>query len=63
MDILQAFLDDCCEVGPHYRTQAADLYEPIPGGAGDQAKKQRTWGMALTERGFERKRGTNGYYW
>ena len=63
MDILEAFLAECCKTGPNYRTKAADLYDAYTRWSGDQAKNQRTWGMALTERGFERQRGTHGYYW
>jgi P4 family phage/plasmid primase-like protien len=66
MDILGQFLEDCCLVGPNYRTKAADLYDAYKAWCDQQGVPyivQRTWGMALTERGFERKRGTGGAHW
>ena len=53
-------------MGPNYRTKAADLYNAYKTWCDQQGvvtTVQRTWGMALTERGFERKRGTAGSHW
>jgi hypothetical protein len=63
MDVLGQFITECCLVGPNYRTKADRLYEGYKLWHGEHAQNQRTWGMALSERGFERKRGTGGYYW
>jgi putative DNA primase/helicase len=63
MDTLGQFIAECCVTGPNYRTKADKLYDAYTRWHGEQAKNQRAWGMALTERGFERKRGTGGYYW
>lgn len=56
MDVLGQFITECCLVGPNYRTKAADLYDAYKRWCeqnGEHADVQRTWGMALTERGFE----------
>ena len=66
MDVLGQFIEDCCLVGPNYRTKASDLYEAYKRWCDQQGVMhtiQRTWGMALTERGYERKRGTAGAHW
>jgi phage/plasmid primase, P4 family, C-terminal domain len=66
MDVLGQFIAECCLVGPHYRTKAADLYGAYKRWCEQQGVPydvQRTWGVALTERGYERKRGTAGSHW
>ena len=54
MDVLEQFIKDCCLTGQNYRSKAADLYEAYKRWGGNQAENQRTWGMALTEKGYER---------
>ena len=66
MDVVGQFLAECCLLGPHYRTKAAALYDAYKHWCeqnGEHADVQRTWGMGLTERGLERKRGHGGSYW
>ena len=56
MDVLGAFIDDCCLTGSNYRVKASDLYEAYKrwcDQTGETALVQRPWGMALTERGYE----------
>lgn len=64
-DVLGAFLAECCARGPHYRIKAGAIY----GGYRDWCKrtgetevKQRTFGMAMTERGFERQDNNGIWY-
>jgi len=66
MDILAEFLTDCCVVGPDTSAWAKDLYGAYESWAEDQGLKdkeqlgQRGFGLALSERGFERDRSTHG---
>jgi P4 family phage/plasmid primase-like protien len=56
MDVLGQFITECCLVGPNYRIKAADLYDAYKRWCEqnrEHADVQRTWGMALTERGYE----------
>jgi hypothetical protein len=66
MDVLGQFITECCLVDSNTRTKASDLYDAYKfwcSQNGERGDIQRTWGMALTERGFERRRGTGGAYW
>lgn len=66
MDILADFLSDCCVIGPEKSAWAKDLYGSYESWAEDQGLKekeqltQRGFGLALSERGFERDRSTHG---
>ena len=56
MDVLGQFITECCLVGPNYRTKASDLYEAYQHwchAQGEPAEVQRSWGMRLTERGYD----------
>ena len=57
MDILAAFLAECCVIQRHCETRAADLYLSYTQWcerSGEFAEKQRKFGMRLSERGFDR---------
>jgi len=64
MDVLADFLAECCIVAPGATATAAALYSAYTAwadeaGLKDREKmKQRTFGMCLSDRGFERDRGT-----
>ncbi len=63
MDTLAAFLADCCILDEDARVNASDLYHAFKSWSlenGEDAISQRAFGMALTERGFTRVRGTGG---
>ena len=65
MDILGQFIEECCLVGPNYRTKASALYEAYKRWCDQQGTAydvQRQWGMALTERGFERFTNNGTWY-
>ena len=65
MDVLAAWLGECCIVGKRYEVKAADLYRSYVGWceqSGEFPEKQRKLGMRLTERGFERF-SNNGAWW
>lgn len=61
MDMIGAFLRDCCEVGPDYDVAAKDLYAAYRlwcEEGGERPETQRKFGTRLTDRGaFERYRG------
>ncbi|MDQ5911060.1 MAG: putative primase/helicase [Pseudomonadota bacterium] len=57
MDVLAAWLGECCIVGKRYEAKAADLYASYCRWceqSGERPETQRKWGMRLTERGFLR---------
>jgi putative DNA primase/helicase len=62
MDVLGQFITECCLVGADYRVKADKLYDAYKLWHGDQAQNQRAWGMALTERGFERYTNNGTWY-
>src|SRR5215211_2988852 len=69
MDVLGAFLRECCELGPEYNVAAKDLYGAYKFWCednGERPETQRRFGSRLTERGgFERYRGgaDGGHRW
>jgi putative DNA primase/helicase len=69
MDVVGAFLDECCVMGEDRTVSAADLYRAYGEwckDAGETQEKQRKFGSKLTEtRRFERYRGgkTGGHMW
>jgi putative DNA primase/helicase len=64
MDILAEFLSERCIIAPGASVPAADLYKAYTAWAEENGEKkplsQRDFGLNLTERGFEGKRGTGG---
>jgi len=69
MDVLGAFLRECCELGSEYNVAAKDLYGAYRFWCednGERPETQRRFGSRLTERGgFERYRGGSdgGHRW
>lgn len=64
MDVLAAWMKDCCVVKKHCETKAADLYASYCAWCeqtGEFAEKQRKFGMRLKERGFDNFLSTGGY--
>jgi len=63
MDILGQFIADRCEVGQNSQVSAKALYTAYQSWAtqsGETAVSQRKFGLAMTERGFSRKRHRSG---
>jgi len=67
MDQMADFLEVRCVTGPEKSAWAKDLWQAYEAWAGDQGlgdkerfKGQRSFGMALSERGFRRQRSTHG---
>ncbi|MCA1716262.1 MAG: phage/plasmid primase, P4 family [Actinobacteria bacterium] len=65
MDVLGAFLDECCKLGPEENVSARELYEAYAQwctDTGEQQETQRKFGRRLTERGvfIRYKGGTSG---
>lgn len=64
MDTLADFLAECCIIAPGASVPASDLYKAYTTWGTDAGEKallsQRTFGVTLSERGFEGKRGTGG---
>jgi putative DNA primase/helicase len=68
MDVIGAFLKDCCEEEPEHDVAAKDLYTRYKSWCdenGETTEKQRTFGSKLSERGYERYRGgvSGGHRW
>jgi putative DNA primase/helicase len=67
MDILAAFIDDCCTTMPKARVKAGDLYKVYVNWCdenGENAISQRRLGQKLDERGFIRQRtGIDGAWY
>ena len=67
MDVLAAWIADCCVVKKLTEAKAADLYVSYTGwcdAQGERPESQRSFGLRLTERGFEQKKRTGGNrYW
>lgn len=68
MDVLAGFLNDRCVINRNAVAPAIDLYEAYTEWAdsnGERAQSQRTFGMKLSERGFEKRRSgqTGNYVW
>jgi putative DNA primase/helicase len=64
MDVIAAFLEECCVIGPQFQVRASELYDAYKEWCdkGNEYKlPQRTFGTRLTERGFERYVSTNGH--
>jgi putative DNA primase/helicase len=57
MDVLGAWLGECCIVGPTCRAKSSDLYASYKTWCernGERPLNQRSFGMAMTEKGYER---------
>lgn len=66
MDIIGQFIGERCLLGPGYHATAKSLYSAFSEWSEAQGEKrpmsQQAFGMRLTERGLERKRGTGGFF-
>jgi putative DNA primase/helicase len=67
MDIVGRFMDECCLVSPEYVVPAKEVYNAFKAWSQEQGEKwvmsQQAFGMKLTEKGHESKRGgSSGAY-
>lgn len=65
MDVIAGFIDEKCHIHSSVAAQAGALYGAYCQWCkenGEEAQTQRRFGMALTERGFQRERGVGGRY-
>lgn len=65
MDVLGAFLAECCVIGDYAQVKASDLYAAYTAWCttnGEHALVQRNFGIQLSERGLERYTN-NGSWW
>jgi len=63
MDVLGGFITECCVVRPGAQVTSADLYSAYTAwceGNGERPVTRRKMGLRLSERGFERRRGSGG---
>ena len=63
MDVLAAWISDCCVVGKVADAKASDLYASYTGwceAQGERSESQRSFGLRLVERGFDQKKSTGG---
>jgi len=66
MDILGSWIRDCCITQVEIKASAKSLYisyKQWGESTNERVLPQRTFGMQLTERGFENKRTATGYWW
>lgn len=66
MDALAGFIESCCLVGEEYRSSAKDLFAAYGRWCDENGEKSYTQtfvGRQLSSKGFERYKGTGGYYW
>jgi putative DNA primase/helicase len=65
MDVLGNFIDECCLIGS-YQVKAKDLYDAYVEWArenGEYPVNKKKFGLALTERAFQRKRTREAWYY
>lgn len=63
MDVLAAFIRDCCNEGPNMTSTVKELYDSYStwtGQSGEKTMPKRTFGMKVRDRGFTVVRGTGG---
>jgi putative DNA primase/helicase len=66
MDVLAAFIAECCVVAPNATAKATPLYNAYKAWceeSGEAHETQRRFGMRLTERNFEREKVGGSYRW
>lgn len=66
MDVLAAWISDCCVIKKLAEAKAADLYASYTGWReqnGERPETQTSFGLRLTEQGFERVKRRNGWVW
>ena len=66
MDVMAAFFEDKCVLDQKCEAGASDLYHAYTSWCDDNGEKawaQRTFGMKLAERGFEKRRLSGGNIW
>ncbi len=66
MDVLGAWIDDCCDVGHTQQSLAGELYASYQRwaeSAGEFVMSQKALGLRLMERGFDSKRRNAGRTW
>ena len=64
-DVLKAFIEDACEVDNQLRVKSSELYRQYRlwcDTNGEKVVTQRTFGEAMTERGFERVKSSGKWY-
>jgi P4 family phage/plasmid primase-like protien len=65
LDVVGRFLEECCDISKMAETRASDLYKAYTlwcEESREHAASQRTFGEALTEKGFERRRSGGIWY-
>jgi len=66
MDVLGAFIDECCAVKDYAKIKASALYAAYEQWCKDNAEQplvQRNFGLQLSERGYERYRNQGAHWW
>lgn len=66
MDVIEAFIEERCVLGPNVRAKATPLYQAYKAwceDAGERPEKQTSFGLRLGERGFERKKIRGVIWW
>ncbi len=66
MDVLGAFVEECCTVGDTLSVTAKDLYKAYADwakDAGERTMTKKSFGTRLGEKGFSRRRTNRGHTW
>jgi putative DNA primase/helicase len=66
MDVLAAFLEDCCDLAPYHEIASKELYAEYRKWCENNAEKmvsQKKFGMRMLERGLTQKRTNHARYW
>lgn len=66
MDVIKRFISDHCTVGHFAQVSAKALYKDFLGWCSDQRERdmsQQMFGRRLTDRGYQRERRRDGYWW
>lgn len=65
MDTLGDFIKECCVIGKDFKATSQDLYNKYIGWCnltGEKEITQRAFGLKLSERGYEKEKGTSGLF-
>lgn len=65
MDVIAGFIEECCYIAPYANVQAFAIYDAYKKWCnenGEGTLTQRKFGGTLTERGYQRERGTGGRF-
>ena len=67
MDIIEAFIDECCVTNDSYKVKASELFDAYKNWANEtnnwEGMNNNKFAREITKRSFQRKRVTSGIYY